>query len=190
MTSQPPPVISPRPLRPQSEWTARQKVERLAWAIVQGTVFRFSFHNWYPLRALILRAFGAKVGRNLRIRRSARIEIPANLDLGDDVIIGDAAILYALGPIKIGDRCLISQYAHLCAGSHDYRFADYPLLRLPIAIGKDCWIATDAFVGPGVTVGDRTMVGARASVFSDLPPDVIVSGNPAKVIKAREFAVE
>lgn len=170
-----------------SAWTTRQKLGRLLWATVQGTIFRFSFHNWYGWRAAILRRFGAKVGRNLRIRRSARIEIPWNLCIGNDVQVGDFAILYALGPITIGDRAMVSQYAHLCAGSHDYRSPGYPLLRPPITIGTDCWIAADAFVGPGVTVGDRSVVGARASVFSDVPADVIVGGNPAKVLKPREF---
>jgi len=173
--------------KPRSEWTTREKLHRIGWAFVQGTFFRMSFHNWYGLRAWILRVFGAKVGRNLRIRRSVRIEIPYNLQIGDDVIIGDQAILYALGPITIGDRTLISQYAHLCAGSHDHRSPDYPLLKPPINIGKDCWIAADAFVGPGVTVGDRSVVGARASVFKDVPPDVIAGGNPAKFISHRQF---
>ncbi|MGH7178799.1 MAG: hypothetical protein ACREJC_15580, partial [Tepidisphaeraceae bacterium] len=76
----------------------------------------------------------------------------------------------------------------LCAGSHDSTSTDYPLLRPSIAVGKDCWIAADAFVGPGVTIGDRTVVGARASVFSDLPGDVIAVGNPARPIRARSWA--
>src|SRR5688572_28724711 len=109
------------------------------------------------------------------------------LDIGDDVTVGDDAILYSLGPIKIGARSFISQYAHLCAGSHNSTRTDYPLLREPITIGEDCWIAADAFVGPGVTVGDRTVLGARASAFSDLPADVVAVGNPAKVLKAREL---
>jgi putative colanic acid biosynthesis acetyltransferase WcaF len=180
---------SPLRVRPQSEWTTWQKLQRLAWASVQNTLFRFSFHDWYGLRAGLLRAFGAKVGPGVRIRRTVRIEIPENLDLGAEVIIGDYVILYALGPIKIGDRSMISQYAHLCAGSHDYRSPAYPLLRPPIVIGTDCWVAADAFVGPGVTIGDRAVVGARASVFSDVQASTIVGGNPAKFIKAREFAI-
>jgi len=173
------------PTRNVSPWTRKQQVGRLLWAIVSASVFRFTFHDWYGLRAAILKAFGAKLGRNVRVRRSAKIEIPWNLDIGDDVSIGDEAILYSLGPIKIGARSFLSQYAHLCAGTHDHTSRDYPLLREPIVIGEDCWIAADAFVGPGVTVGDRTVVGARASVFGDLPPDVIAVGNPAKPAKPR-----
>ena len=107
---------------------------RVLWGFVQGTFFRCSFHNWYPLRAMMLRMFGAKLGKNVRVRRTVTIEIPANLVIGDDVQIGDAAILYALGTITIGNRALISQYAHLCAGSHDYTKKEYPLLRPPIVI--------------------------------------------------------
>ena len=178
---------TPIPIRNQSLWTRRQKIGRLLWAITYHVAFRPSFHNWYGLRALILRRFGAKIGCNVRIRRTAHIEIPWNLDLADDVSIGDEAILYSLGKIRLGSRSFLSQYAHLCAGTHDGTRSDYPLLCEPITIGEDCWIAADAFVGPGVTVGDRTILGARASAFSDLPADVVAVGNPAKPIKAREF---
>jgi len=173
--------------RNQSPWTTREKVGRLLWAVVGGTLFRWTFHNWYGLRAMLLRAFGAKLGRNVRFRRTVKIEIPWNLTIGDDVSIGDEVRLYALGPITIGRGSFVSQLAHLCAGTHDYTSPDYPLIRTPITIGQDVWVAADAFIGPGVTIGDRTVVGARASVFKDLPSDVVAGGNPAKPIKAREF---
>jgi putative colanic acid biosynthesis acetyltransferase WcaF len=177
--------LNPLTSRDISPWTTRQKVARICWAMVQASFFRISFHNWYPWRAWLLRQFGARVGNGCRIRRTVKIEIPWNLQLGDQVIIGDGAILYALGKMTIGNRCMISQYAHLCGGSHDSRFRTYPLIKSPITIGEDCWIAADAFIGPGVTVGPRSVVSARACVFKDIPPDVIVRGNPAEIIKAR-----
>ena len=183
----PDPLPDPLP-RHVSAWTPRQKLARLAWAAVQATAFRLSFHDWYPWRAALLRAFGARVGRGVRVRRTVRVEIPWNLTLGDDVIVGDGVILYALGPITVGPRTLVSQHAHLCAGTHDYRLPHYPLLRPPIRVGADCWVAADAFVGPGVTVGDRAVVGARAAVFKDVPPAAVVGGNPARVLKRRDSA--
>jgi putative colanic acid biosynthesis acetyltransferase WcaF len=131
------------------------------------------------LRASLLRLFGAKLGRNVRIRRTVHVEVPWNIAIADDVSIGDHAVLYSLGMITIGERSFVSQHGYLCAGTHDHTKRDYPLLRLPITIGAECWVAADAFVGPGVTIGDRTVLGARASAFSDLPPDVIAVGNPA-----------
>ena len=175
------------PARNVSAWTRREKLARVIWAIVYRLIFRMTFHNWYGVRAGILRAFGATVGRNVRLRRTVKIEIPWNLRLANDVAVGDEVILYSLGVITIGPRSFVSQYAHLCAGTHDMTRSDYPLLRLPVTIGQDCWVAADAFVGPGVTIGDRTVLGARASAFSDLPSDVVAVGNPAKPIKPREF---
>lgn len=170
-----------------SPWTPREKIGRVLWSIVQATVFRLTFHNWYGVRNALLRLFGARLGKDVRLRRTVRIEIPWNLDFADGVTIGDFVILYSLGPIKIGARSFASQYAHLCAGTHDGSRSDYPLLREPITIGEDVWIAADAFVGPGVTIGDRAILGARASAFGDLPADMICVGNPAKPIKPREF---
>jgi putative colanic acid biosynthesis acetyltransferase WcaF len=170
-----------------SPWSRRDKIRRLLWGGCYRVLFRGTFHNWYRPRAALLRLFGARLGRNVRFRRTARIEIPWNLRIGDDVSVGDEAILYSLGIITIGARSFLSQYAHLCAGTHDGTRGDYPLIRSPITIGEDCWIAADAFVGPGARIGDRTILGARASAFGDLPPDVVAVGNPARPIKAREF---
>lgn len=132
-----------------------------------------------------MRIFGASVGRNVHICPSVKITIPWNLTIEDDVGIGDSAILYALGPIRIGKRTTISQYAHICAGSHDYHDPDMPLLKLPIQIGCDVWICADAFVGPEVAVGDRAIVGARAVVIRDVPENAVVVGNPARKVHDR-----
>jgi putative colanic acid biosynthesis acetyltransferase WcaF len=115
------------------------------------------------------------------------VEVPWNLTVGAHAVIGDYAILYCLGEITLGDRVTVSQYSHLCAGSHDYTRADMPLLRLPISIGDDAWVAADVFVGPGIAIGTGTVVGARSSVFGNLPEWKICVGNPAKPVKDREF---
>ncbi|RMD63039.1 MAG: hypothetical protein D6824_05930, partial [Planctomycetota bacterium] len=101
------------------------------------------------------------------------------------VTIGDYAILYSLGRIRIGDRAILSQYSHLCAGTHDHTNRRFPLIRDPITIGADVWIAADAFVGPNVTVGRLAVLGARSSAYSDLEPEMVYVGNPAKPLKKR-----
>jgi putative colanic acid biosynthesis acetyltransferase WcaF len=173
-----------------SPWTFGQNVKRALWMITSKLLFRTSFHNWYGWRRFLLRLFGAKIGQGVRIRPSAYIEIPWNVDIDDGAVVGDWAILYSLGKIRIGKRTVVSQYAHLCAGTHDHRFKDFPLVRPPITIGDDAWVAADAFVGPGVTIGSRSVVGARSNVFSDLPEDIVAVGSPAKPIKAREWIGE
>jgi putative colanic acid biosynthesis acetyltransferase WcaF len=113
------------------------------------------------------------------------VEIPWNLQVGAGTIIGDEVILYCLGLVTIGARVTISQYSHLCAGTHDFTRRDFPLLRVPIEIGDEVWIATDVFVGPGVKIGPGAVVGARSSVFQDLPAWQICVGTPARAIKER-----
>jgi putative colanic acid biosynthesis acetyltransferase WcaF len=162
-----------------------ENIKRALWMIVRGSLFRMSFHNWYGWRRLLLEMFGAKLGKRVRVRPTALVEIPWNIELGDDVVIGDYAIIYSLGKITIGRASTISQYAHICAGTHDYTTRRFPLIKPPIAIGDEVWIAADAFVGPGVTIGDRAVVGARATVTNDVPADQVVTGPSAKILKRR-----
>jgi putative colanic acid biosynthesis acetyltransferase WcaF len=184
----PAPPIQPAPPRTKqhsSPWDPMENVKRALWMIVRASLFRPSFHNWYGWRRLLLELFGARLGKGVRIRPTAMIEIPWNIEIGDNVVIGDYAIIYSLGKIKVGRAATISQYAHLCAGTHDYTTRKFPLLKPPIVIGEEVWIAADAFVGPGVTVGDRAVVGARATVIKDVPADQVVAGPDARIVKHR-----
>ncbi len=173
--------------RQRTPWTRRQNIARMAWMLVWRLLFRFSFHNAYAWRRMLLRAFGAKVGRGVRIRPSAWVEIPWHLHLGDYAIIGDGAILYSLGQVNIGRCATVSQYAHLCAGTHDHRQRSFPIVCAPVDIGEECWIAADAFIGPGVRIGDRSVVAARSVVTRSVESDVIVGGHPARFLKPRVF---
>ncbi len=171
-----------------SPWTTWEKIKRTLWMLVGRPLFALSFHNWYGFRARLLRLFGARVGRDVHIRPSVKIEIPWHLNIGDNATIGDYAILYSLGPIRIGARSIVSQYAHLCAGTHDYTDRRFPLLRLPIDVGEDAWVCADTFVGPNVKVGKLAVLGARSSAYKDLEPGFVYAGNPAKRIKERELS--
>lgn len=168
-----------------SPWTLRSKVGRVLWWSVQATVWRWSWHNFYGWRRLLLRVFGASVHHTARIRPSVRIECPWNLKLEANSVVGDRANLYALGEITLGVRATVSQQAHLCAGTHNFDLPHLPLICLPIRIGDDAWVAADAFVGPGVTVGAGTILGARGCAFKDLEPWAIYGGNPSKLIRRR-----
>lgn len=133
----------------------------------------------------MLRAFGASIGPGVHVYPTARITLPWNITIKENAAVGDCAILYALGPITIGARATISQYAHLCAGTHDYSDPAMTLVRPPISVGDEAWICADAFIGPGVTVGARAIVAARSVVVKDVPEGVIVGGNPARLLKRR-----
>lgn len=171
--------------RKSRKWSRRALAGRVCWALAHP-LFRLSPRPLWGWRRWLLRLFGATIGSNVHIYPSVRITIPWNLAVGGHSAIGDQVIVYALGRIRLGSRVTISQGAHLCAGTHDYRDPAMPLLKLPIVVEDDAWICADAFVGPGVTVGSSTIVGARAVVMRDVPSAVIVVGNPARVLRSRD----
>jgi len=171
--------------RQAKKWSRREYAGRVLWALA-APIFRITPRPLWGWRRAILRAFGARVDRDVHVYPTARITIPWNLTLESGCAVGDRAILYALGPIRLGPRATVSQYAHLCAGSHDWRDPAMPLTKPPIDIGADVWICADAFVGPGVTVGDGAILGARAVVVKDVAAGAIVAGNPARQIGSRK----
>jgi putative colanic acid biosynthesis acetyltransferase WcaF len=173
--------------RATSSWSTRDKLYRLAWYLIQATLFRYSLQPMYRWRNFLLRLFGARIHPSARIRPTVMVEIPWHLTVGAHAIIGDYVILYSLGSIAIGDRAMISQYSHLCAGTHDYTQFELPLVCPSIVIEEDVWIAADVFVGPGVCVQTGTVVGARSSVFHPLPPWKVCVGYPARPIKDRQL---
>lgn len=170
--------------RSQRKWTRKELAGRVLWGAV-WPLFRFSPRLCWGWRRMLLRAFGARVGPHVHIHPTVTIFIPWNLEIGDWSSIGFDALIYNLGPLKIGRRVTISQRAHLCGGTHDHRDSTMPLVKSPITIGDDAWICADAFVGPNVTIGERSVVAARAVVVKSVAIATIVGGNPAKVISER-----
>lgn len=155
--------------------------KRLMWAALYP-LYRWSPRLCYGWRNFILRALGAKLGEGFRIYPSSYIMYPWNFEAGDWVTISWGVRLYSLGKITIGDHVLISQGAHLCAGTHDHSKDNLPLVCDPVTIGSHCWLCADAFIGPNVTVGEGSLVAARAVVVKDVEAGSIVGGNPARKI--------
>ncbi len=155
------------------------------WWFTDFFFFKLSPQIMYGWRRYLLRLFGAKIGKNVIIRPNVIITYPWKVTIGDYSWIGDNVELYSLGEIEIGSNVVISQKSYLCAASHDYDKEDFPIWSKKITIEDECWLATDVYVAPGVTIGKGTIIGARSSVFKDLPSGKICMGSPAKVIKDR-----
>jgi putative colanic acid biosynthesis acetyltransferase WcaF len=116
--------------------------------------------------------------------------MPWNLEVGSQAAVGERAIIYNLGFIRIGREATVSQGVHLCAGTHDYTLSHMPLIKCQISVGKGSWLCADAFIGPGVSIGDYAIVGARGVVMRNVEEWNIVAGNPAVVIKQRPYPLE
>jgi len=153
------------------------------WALLAGWTPP-PLHRW---RALLLRICGAKLGRGVRVYGSARIWDPRHLQVGDFSTLGPRVNCYNQGSITIAERVTVSQGAHLCASSHDTSDPHFQLILRPIHIEAWAWIAAEAFVGPGVRVGEGAVLGARGVAMRDLEPWSIYTGNPAEYLRARAW---
>ena len=164
----------------------RQRLYRLVWMITWALLASYSPPQMRAWRRGLLRAFGARVDSTAGVRGSAKIWYPPNLILGPGSSIGPRVRIYNVNLIEISADTVVSQDAHLCTASHDFRTHAFLLTSRPIKIGNNVWIAAESFVGPGVTIGDGAILGARAAAFADLAPWTIYRGNPAKAVKQRQ----
>lgn len=176
-----------RPLEGGASFSLGNRLFRVLWGLAWLALCRFTpppLHKW---RRLVLSLFGANVHPTARIHASAAIWHPRNLTIGPGALIGPGARLYNQGRITIGAGAVISQGAYLCASSHDIRDPHFQLVLRPVAIGAKCWVAADAFVGPGVTMGEGAVLGARGALFTDAQVWGVYRGNPAALIGVREL---
>lgn len=134
---------------------------------------------------MLLRLFGARIGRNARIFPSVRIWAPWNLEVGAEASLGFAVDCYCVDLVQIGAHATVSQEAFLCTASHDVTDPHMRLVTAPIVIENEAWVCARAFIAPGLRVGGGAVVGACAVATRDVEPWTIVAGNPARVVNQR-----
>lgn len=161
-------------------------IGRAVWNICYIVLFRpFPTKFFRIWRNFVLKMFGAKIAPRAGVYSSAKVYCPWNLVLDRNAWIGPNVICYNANIVHLEENVTVSQNTHLCSASHDITSSGHELITAPITIKKGAWVAADAFVGMGVTIGEGAVVGARAAVFKNVEPWTIVGGNPAKFIKKR-----
>lgn len=168
-----------------ASFSLKNRLGRVVWNLVYILFFRFSPVFFYGWRAMLLRLFGAKVGKNTHVYPGAKIWAPWNVHLKDECAVATGVTLYSQGKITVGKRAVISQGSYICAGTHDYTKPGFPLYTMPIEIGDFAWVAAEVFVHPGITIGTGTVIGARSVVTQNMPDWMICSGFPCKPLKER-----
>jgi putative colanic acid biosynthesis acetyltransferase WcaF len=155
------------------------------WWLVQATLFGCSPQALYGFRRWLLRMFGARIGKKVLIRPSAKFTYPWKVKIGDCCWIGDEVVFYSLGDIDVGHSVVISQRSYLCSATHDYQRPTFDMVGSFVCIEDEVWVSADVFVAPGVRIGRGAVIGARSSVFRNLPPMMVCRGSPALPIHPR-----
>jgi putative colanic acid biosynthesis acetyltransferase WcaF len=163
----------------------RHRLFRALFAVVWLMLARWTpppLHRW---RVALLNVFGAQVHPTARVYSSACIWYPPNLTMAAQAVMGPGVICYNMDRVAIGRRAVVSQRAHLCCGSHLLNDPTFQLVTAPIVVGDKAWVATEAFVGPGVTLGEGAVLGARGVAMRELQPWTVYVGNPVRRLKGR-----
>ncbi len=178
-------IQDPASFRVPPDFSGKPGWNMRLWRLIQATLFSWSFDFMYEWRSFLLRLFGAKIGKNVRVRASARISCPWKVTIEDYCWIGQETILYGPGEIKIGSNTVVSAGSYIDTASHHYDSSTFDIFINKVHIDDEVWIATNVFVAPGVTIGKGAVVGARSNVFNDLPPMMVCVGSPARAVRKR-----
>ena len=170
-----------------SPWTIMQRVKMLAWEYVWVLLCVWTPKPANAWRLFWLKLFGAKVLGRPFVHQRARIQIPWNLTLHNKSCLGDRANVYTLGEIEIFENATIGQEVYLSTGTHAFDRESMNLITSKITIQANVFIGARAFIMPGITIGEYSIVGACSVVTKDVEPWTVVGGNPAKFIKVREI---
>lgn len=161
------------------------RLHRAAWQAAWLLLARWTpppLHRW---RIFLANLFGARIHPSAFLYGSTRIWYPPNLSMAPQATLGRGVNCYAMAPISVGRRAVVSQGAFLCAGTHDIDSPEFQIEARPITIGAHAWVCAEAFVGPGVTIGEGAVLAARGVAFRDLGPWEVHRGNPAVAVGQR-----
>lgn len=165
--------------------TKQDRLRRLIWGIASRLFYRPTPVRWHCWRAGILRTFGARIEGRVYPYPDIAVWAPWNLAMAPESCLGPGVICYNVDLVSLGHSATVSQRSHLCTASHDFDEAGFPLTGAPITIEDGAWVAAEAFVGPGVTIGKRAVVLARGVVVRDVPHGAVMGGNPARLLRRR-----
>ena len=175
------------PFKGAASFSLRHRLIRMLWATTWALFASWTpapLHRW---RVFLLKIFGAQVHSTAHIYSSVKIWYPANLIMDAHACLAPHVNCYNMNTVHIGEKAIVSQYSTLCGGTHDIRDPKFQLITKPIIVEKGAWVAANAFIGPGVIIAENSVVGACGVIFKNTVKNGIYTGNPAQLVKMREF---
>ncbi len=165
--------------------TGANVFKRTLWYFINIVFFINPLNPFSFTKSLLLRVFGAKVGKGVVIKPSVNIKYPWKLSIGNFVWIGENVWIDNLAQVSIEDHVCISQGAMLLTGNHNYKSASFDLMVGEITLKRGSWIGAQSVVCPGISCGSHAILSVGSVATKDLDPYSIYQGNPAKEIRKR-----
>lgn len=162
----------------------KQTPEELELAVKQAQdLFRFNNSMPYtPEYDKRMRTVFPYMGEGSRVMTPLSGVRLHEVKIGRNVIVMNGCLMMAAGGIIIEDETQIAANVQLISNNHDLEDRNVITCK-PVHICKKVWVGAGATILPGVTVGENSVIGAGSVVTKDVPPNTIVAGNPAKIIK-------
>ena len=168
-----------------NHFTPGSFVKRSVWYFINLIFFNSGFFPFYKIKTVILKLFGAQIGKNVLIKPNVNIKYPWKLTIGNNVWIGEKVWIDNLDWVRIGDNVCISQGALLLCGNHDYKKSTFDLIIKPIIIEEGVWIGAKSIVTGGVIAHSHAISTVNAIITKNMEANSIYSGNPAVKVKDR-----
>jgi putative colanic acid biosynthesis acetyltransferase WcaF len=140
------------------------------------------------VKCIILRLFGASIGKGVYIKPGVRVKFPWYLTVGDFCWLGEDLWIDNLAPVSIGSNVCVSQAAYLCTGNHDWSTPNMKLFCRSIVIEDGSWVGARSVVCPGVVIGAGAVVSAGSVVSKSIPRYEVWAGNPAAYVRGRRMS--
>jgi putative colanic acid biosynthesis acetyltransferase WcaF len=163
----------------------RPWVVETAWYLLKCLFFLSALPWPSPFKCLLLRLFGATIGKDVYIKPRVNIHFPWKLAIGDHTWIGEEVFILNFEPVSIGAHCCVSQRSFICTGNHDFQELDMAYRNEPITVEDGAWIGAQVFVAPGVIIGTEAVITAGSVVTKSQPAKMVCGGNPCSALKRR-----
>lgn len=160
-------------------------IKRFLWYFVNIVFFMNPLNPVSSIKVLLLRLFGARVGKGVVIKPSVNIKYPWLLQIGNHSWIGEKVWIDNLAKVSIGDHCCISQGAMLLCGNHNYKKTTFDLIVKPITLEEGAWVGAFSIVCPGVTIKSHAILTVQSVATETLEAFGLYKGNPAVRIRER-----
>lgn len=132
------------------------------------------------------------IGNNVDIQGNCRIYSPEEISLGDNIVIGQGALIEGMGGVTFGNNVILGPDVTIWSANHNYYAPtslpyDEKVIKKSVTIEDNVWIGAKSILTPGVTVHEGAIIAMGAVVCKDVPKGAVVGGNPARIIKYRDI---